>query len=248
MLRIADAEIDDAIDLAPSPRPVDRAPPAPMQRSVYAPGRRFDAAAALGSAAMVATLISGLIWIRVAPAAPPKPDLVTMDITPPTPPPPAAPKPQPHIVHQHPVVAPQPVVALEAPSPLVVAPVATPPAPPMISAPPAPSAPPSAAASAPAAPSAPADGGDLSAKMLSAKPPTYPIDSRRLHEQGTVILTVLLSVEGRVSDIQIAQSSGFDRLDHAALAAVKAWRWAPIVRNSAPVMVQGRVRIPFVLR
>lgn len=248
MLRIADAEIDDVIDLEPSRPSIAAERPAPLQRSIYRPGRRFDAPAALGSAAMVATLISGLVWMHVAPAAQKQPDLVTMDITPPPPPPPAAPKPQPHIVHQQPVIAPQPIVALKAPSPLVVTPIVTPPAPPVISAPPAPPAPPSAAASAPAAPSAPADGGDLSSKMLSAKPPTYPIDSRRLHEQGTVILTVLLTTEGRVSDILIAQSSGFDRLDHAALAAVKGWRWAPIVRNGAPVMVQGRVRIPFVLR
>ncbi|WP_252217111.1 energy transducer TonB, partial [Clostridium sp. CMCC3677] len=76
----------------------------------------------------------------------------------------------------------------------------------------------------------PTEGGDLSSKMISAKPPSYPLESRRLHEEGTVVLAVLLSAEGQVAGISIAQSSGSDRLDQAALAAVRKWRWAPVFR------------------
>lgn len=74
------------------------------------------------------------------------------------------------------------------------------------------------------------------------------MESRRKREQGTVVLSLTLSVDGGVSVISVAQSSGFDRLDDAALRAVRKWRWAPTVRNGQPVMVRGQVEIPFVLQ
>jgi protein TonB len=89
--------------------------------------------------------------------------------------------------------------------------------------------------------------GDLSARMISATPPSYPLDSRRSMEQGTVVLAVMLGVDGRVASVSVSKSSGSSRLDHAALNAVKHWRWAPMVRNGNPVLVQGLVTIPFVL-
>lgn len=89
--------------------------------------------------------------------------------------------------------------------------------------------------------------GDLSSTMIAATPPRYPTESRRSREQGTVVLTVTLGTDGAVADISIARSSGFERLDRAALAAVRRWRWSPTKRNGAPVMVRGVVEIPFVL-
>jgi protein TonB len=111
-------------------------------------------------------------------------------------------------------------------------------------APPTPQAPP------PSPPTAtgPANGGELSAKMIAAKPPRYPMDSRRAHEQGAVVLSVLLSTDGRVSDVSIARSSGFARLDRAAIDAVRDWRWSPLMRDGNPVMVRGVVTIPFILQ
>src|SRR5690606_28958396 len=73
-----------------------------------------------------------------------------------------------------------------------------------------------------------------------------PLESRRRHEEGVVVLAVLLSTEGRVTDISIARSSGFPRLDEAAMDAVADWRWSPLVRDGEPVMVRGMVRIPFI--
>ena len=84
--------------------------------------------------------------------------------------------------------------------------------------------------------------------MIEATPPRYPQDSRRKHEQGTVVLAVLLGVDGRVAEISVSRSSGFERLDRAALAAVQRWRWSPVRRAGVPVMVRGLVEIPFVLK
>lgn len=91
-------------------------------------------------------------------------------------------------------------------------------------------------------------GGDLSASMIEAVPPKYPYESRRLKEQGTVVLDVLLSPSGMVEQVGVRSSSGFSRLDKAALEAVRRWRWSPTVRNGLPVAVRGLVEIPFALK
>ncbi|MDX3910765.1 MAG: energy transducer TonB [Sphingobium sp.] len=89
---------------------------------------------------------------------------------------------------------------------------------------------------------------DLATRMLSAKPPRYPVESRRKKEQGTVVLALTLGLDGRVSAISVARSSGFPRLDDAAEDAVRSWRWAPTLRDGQAVIVRGRVEIPFILK
>lgn len=88
---------------------------------------------------------------------------------------------------------------------------------------------------------------DLGLRLLSAPSPRYPFDARRRREQGEVRLTVLLDIDGRVKSISVARSSGSERLDEAALIAVRRWRWSPIIEAGVPVMVRGEVTIPFVL-
>jgi periplasmic protein TonB len=62
----------------------------------------------------------------------------------------------------------------------------------------------------------------------ASREPEYPPVSRRLGEQGTVILSVLVDANGRATDAKIVQSSGFPRLDQAAIDGVKAsYRFVP---------------------
>jgi periplasmic protein TonB len=251
MLRI-DAEnmIDEPADsvAAPPRRAAVASARALAIPSAYQPSRQHDWVAGLLSAAIVAALLSGFVWMRVVPAMREKHDLLMLDLhMAPPPPPHIVPRPKPQVEPQkvQPIAAPPPVVRIAAPSPVATVP-NPPPVPPVVTAPPAPPAAPVAAA--PPAPAQPADGGDLSSKMIAAKPPAYPLESRRKKEEGTVVLTVLLDTQGRVSDVAIAQSSGSERLDHAALTAVKDWRWSPVLKNGVPVMVQGRVKIPFILK
>ena len=89
---------------------------------------------------------------------------------------------------------------------------------------------------------------NLNTRLLSADPPRYPVQSRRLRETGTVVLMVVVGVDGRVSAISVATSSGSDRLDRAALNAVRRWRWSPTIIDGRPSPVQGLVRIPFELK
>ena len=83
--------------------------------------------------------------------------------------------------------------------------------------------------------------------MIEAVPPRYPYESRRLKEQGTVVLDVLLGPDGRVERIAVRTSSGHARLDKAALDAVRRWRWSPMLRDGQAVAVRGLVEIPFTL-
>jgi periplasmic protein TonB len=121
--------------------------------------------------------------------------------------------------------APQPPTAAE--------PSATSPAPNAPTALPAP--PPVPVAAAPAAPSAPAIQLPSSdADYLQNPEPKYPENSKRLNEQGTSTIRVLIGADGQPQRAEIGQSSGFDRLDRAALATVMRWRYVPGKRNGVP--------------
>lgn len=91
-------------------------------------------------------------------------------------------------------------------------------------------------------------GSDLSLACPERMPPIYPATSRRLGEAGTVILRVELDEQGLVAAAQVDTVSGFERLDQAAMAAVKTWRCNPPRRNGQPVRAVARQPFHFVLQ
>jgi protein TonB len=58
---------------------------------------------------------------------------------------------------------------------------------------------------------------------------------------------VLIGVDGLAQNSEIQQSSGFDRLDQAALTTVMRWRFVPGKRNGLPEAMWFNVPINFVL-
>jgi protein TonB len=68
---------------------------------------------------------------------------------------------------------------------------------------------------------------DLAVICPERKPPPYPPVSRRLGEAGKVVLRVELDATGRVNAARVITSSGYKRLDEAALTAVRTWRCQP---------------------
>lgn len=54
----------------------------------------------------------------------------------------------------------------------------------------------------------------------SCKPPDYPASARRLGQAGTVMLRFLIGIDGRVIESKVESSSGFERLDQAAINAL----------------------------
>ena len=85
------------------------------------------------------------------------------------------------------------------------------------------------------------------ADYLHNPPPTYPRMSRRLGEQGTVVLRVRISAQGLPEQVALRTSSGFARLDQAALDAVPRWRFVPGQRNGVAEAMWFNVPVRFVL-
>ncbi|NTV12090.1 MAG: energy transducer TonB [Zoogloea sp.] len=118
---------------------------------------------------------------------------------------------------------------------------------------PAPAAPPAAAASPSTAALAPTAAGNpvpprFNADYLANPVPDYPPASRRLGEQGRVLLRVHVGTDGRAEEIHVHQGSGYPRLDQAAAEAVRRWRFLPARLGSEAVAAWVIVPINFTLR
>ena len=172
-------------------------------------------------------------------------ELPQPQVTPTPPPPQPRPKPVPkQVIPPKPVPrqVPQPAaIADPTPSPTVATGITEPqpPAPPLLTpvvvAEPAPPAPPKIEL-----PSSSAD-------YLNNAPPPYPPLSKRLGEQGKVVVRVFIEANGAASKAEIRSSSGYDRLDQTALQTVLKWRYAPGKRNGVAEAMWFNVPISFVL-
>lgn len=206
----------------------------PLERSVY--GTRRTNWTLIGFIlAIHAMLLAALVTLDVIPIHQPKaePLVVTLMELKVEPPPqiPAEKVPPSEEVKPH-LTTPVQIIQTPIAPIMPVAALPTPPQPPVI---------------APPAPAGPVKVNDLGSKMITLVTPRYPMESRRRKEQGTVFLLVTLGADGIVSEIHVSRSSGYDRLDKAALDAVRKWRWSPTIRNGQAVAVQGTVDIPFTL-
>ena len=85
------------------------------------------------------------------------------------------------------------------------------------------------------------------AAYLQNPPPVYPRMSKRLGEQGTVVLRVFINVQGQAERVELRTSSGYARLDQSALEAVPRWRFVPGQRQGVPEAMWFNVPIRFVL-
>lgn len=58
--------------------------------------------------------------------------------------------------------------------------------------------------------------------------PSYPLSSRKLREQGLVVVRLCVNQDGFVGEASISRSSGFQGLDKSALATLSQWRFLPL--------------------
>jgi len=86
------------------------------------------------------------------------------------------------------------------------------------------------------------------ASYLNNPPPDYPTASRRLGEEGTVIIRALIEEDGHASIVQVEKSSGYLRLDRAAEEAVRKWKFKPGKKNGIPVAMWHLIPIKFELK
>lgn len=189
-------------------------------------------------------LQAGLLKRMVETIAP-----VTVLIEPITPPQPRVEPPSP-VPKSDPPPSPRKAVSLPPPMPVaVVDPTPAPQAPSAVVEAPATPLPPMAAPVA-ATPTPAATRVELpssNAEYLQNPKPVYPALSKRLGEQGKVVLRVLIGVDGAAQQAEIRQSSGYERLDQAALATVQRWRYVPGKRGGVPEVMWFNVPLNFIL-
>ena len=85
------------------------------------------------------------------------------------------------------------------------------------------------------------------ADYLQNPRPPYPPISRRLNEQGKTTVRVLIGADGLPQRSEVFKSSGYDRLDQAALATVMRWRFVPGKRGGVAEAMWFNVPINWVL-
>jgi len=86
------------------------------------------------------------------------------------------------------------------------------------------------------------------ADYLQNAPPPYPALSRRMNEQGKTVVKVLIGADGMPQKVELLRSSGFERLDQAALATVMRWRYVPGKRSGSAEAMWFDVPIDWELR
>ncbi|KFG93927.1 energy transducer TonB [Burkholderia paludis] len=161
---------------------------------------------------------------------------------------PAPPKPAPHV---KPKVEPKPVRQAVKPTPQPVAQAPSPtPAPAAADPTPAPAAP------APAAPAAPGPAREtmqvsapknVAALTCNFVKPTYPPMSRRRGETGTAYVHFIIGVTGKIESVQLQKSSGYPRLDEAALEATRTSTCPPYIENGQAIRAAHTLPFNFTL-
>jgi protein TonB len=89
-------------------------------------------------------------------------------------------------------------------------------------------------------------GARFDADYLRNPAPPYPPQSRRLGEEGKVILRVFVTADGNAQEVEVKTSSGSSRLDESARKTVRQWKFVPAKRGG--VAVESWVLVPIVFK
>jgi protein TonB len=76
----------------------------------------------------------------------------------------------------------------------------------------------------------------------------YPPISRRLGEQGKVLLKFTVNADGSVSNVTVAKSSGYSRLDQAAVRCASHWDYHPATQGGKPIAVSYEASVVYRMR
>jgi periplasmic protein TonB len=75
----------------------------------------------------------------------------------------------------------------------------------------------------------------------------YPETSVRLNEEGTTLLSFKVMTDGSVSGVSVSKSSGYPRLDDAAVSCAGRWRYKPATQDGAPVETAWQANVQWKL-
>ena len=85
-------------------------------------------------------------------------------------------------------------------------------------------------------------------KGLDNPKPPYPLMSRRLNEEGKVVLNVCVSLSGLVENLKLEKTSGHQRLDDIAIETVKKWKFIPAKTQDRDINACYLLPVQFILR
>lgn len=205
--------------------------------NTYRTGRRISAPGVAGIVAAHVAVVALLATLDVAPLPVPLTTLMVQVITP-------APQPAPEIVPPRP----KPVERAPAPQPKAAPPIQ----PQVLAAPTEAPAPPAEIPDFKAAPPQPATAPSsptvsqprFDADYQQNPAPAYPALSRRMGEEGKVVLRVFVDPTGRPGQVEVKTGSGSPRLDQAAQEAV--WRWKFVSARRGDEAIGAWVMVPIV--
>lgn len=87
---------------------------------------------------------------------------------------------------------------------------------------------------------------EIASSRISGKNPIYPESAKENHQQGTVLLSVLIGEDGRIRSLIVTSAPAMSLAD-SALAAVKTWRYKPHLLNGHAVNVETSIHVVYAL-
>jgi protein TonB len=81
--------------------------------------------------------------------------------------------------------------------------------------------------------------------LIKSVQPVYPPTARQLRIQGAVQLMANIGKDGSITSVKLL--SGDSVLSHAAIEAVKQWKFKPYYLNDQPVEIQTQITVNFKL-
>ncbi len=95
--------------------------------------------------------------------------------------------------------------------------------------------------------SAPVSMPNSEASELHNPKPPYPAISKKLREQGLVLLKACISANGAIDSLDLKQGSGYPRLDQVAIQTVKQWKFIPAKKGGTPIPMCYELPVKFIL-
>jgi TonB family protein len=85
-------------------------------------------------------------------------------------------------------------------------------------------------------------------KYVENPKPVYPQEAKRKGYEGEVVLRVEILSNGRVGEIEVKSSSGYELLDRSALTAVKQWKFVPAKKGEKTIPFRVNIPVKFQLQ
>ncbi len=86
---------------------------------------------------------------------------------------------------------------------------------------------------------------ESSLRRIFSPPPEYPSRALQLLQSGWVDLAFTVAADGSVRDISVTQAEPARMFNAAAMAALRRWRYDPVIRDGQAVSQRARMRMRF---